>query len=458
MNREKKECFMVDNQVTYFKRKICGERLMLMLPFNVVLVGRVRGMLDPSQVIAQLEILRSRHPMLAVRVEIEDDGTASFLAEDVPAITVNTELRQSDDQWLDLIKNEFQTPFPIETGPLVRCTLLCSEDICEVILCGHHTVCDGMSLGYLLRDLLNRLSETKQEPEEPVIPPPIDHTTVPSPPSANWFVRFIMERINKGWRKKNIRFTESDMRRMHEKFWQKNKDMKILAWSMEPESTSDLVERCRTENVTVNSALWTAFLAAQYDIQNDRKSYRQRSALAINTREKLKVPAGESFGFYASSLTVTLPYSSQRSFWVNARRVHTKIMEGLAKTNLFRMLSSELIHPILLDSLYFQKYGLLNETMPAKLLRKMKFHKITYGYALTNVGRFDIPTAYGSLKLEAVYGPLFYSDVEEKMIGVITVGGRLSFLFACNESVADDSSGLKESAMRHLEEAIGVNT
>jgi NRPS condensation-like uncharacterized protein len=225
---------------------------------------------------------------------------------------------------------------------------------------------------------------------------------------------------------------------------------------MESATTTDLVERCRTENVTVNSALWTAFLAAQYDIQVDRKSYRQRSALAVNTREKLSVSAGESFGFYASSLTLKLPYLAQRSFWDNARRVHSKIMKGIATTNLFRMLSSEHIHPTLLDSLYFQKYGLLNETMPGKLLRKMGWHRITYGYALTNVGRFDIPTAYGLLKLEAVYGPLFYSDVEEKMIGVITVGGRLSFLFASNESVVDDASGLRESAVRHLEEAIGA--
>ena len=449
---------MADDRDTFFRRKICGERIMLMLPFNVVLVGRVRGVVDPSQVTATLDMLRLRHPMLAVRVKFEDDGTASFLSEGVPAITVSTEARQSDEQWLDRIKKEFQTPFPTEAGPLVRCTLLCSKDVCEVILCGHHTVCDGMSLGYLLRDLLDRLSGAKQESGKPLIPPPINRNTVPDPPSTNWFARFIIDKINKRWTKKGIRFSESDMRRMHEKFWQKNKTMNILAWSMAPEITADLVERCHTENVTVNSALWTAFLAAQYDIQDDRKAYRQRSALAVNTREKLNVPAGESFGFYASSLTVTLPYSSQRSFWDNARRIHARIMRELATTNLFRMLSSEHIHPTLLDALYFQKYGLLNETMPGKLLRKMGWHKITYGCALTNVGRFDIPTAYGSLKLEAVYGPLFYSDVEEKMIGVITVGGRQSFLFASNESVVENASGFTQSAMRHLEEAIGAPT
>ncbi|MBE9103005.1 hypothetical protein [Vacuolonema iberomarrocanum] len=119
------------------------------------------------------------------------------------------------------------------------------------------------------------------------------------------------------------------------------------------------------------------------------------------------------------------------------------------------MLSSEQIHPTLLDSLYFRKYRLLDGTLPSQLLRKMGWHQITYGYALTNVGRFDIRTSYGPLELEGVYGPLFYSDIEEKMVGVVTVGGRLSFLHASRESVVGDATRLQEAAMRHLKTAIG---
>ncbi|MEO1510190.1 MAG: hypothetical protein AAFU84_21340, partial [Cyanobacteria bacterium J06633_23] len=261
--------------------------------------------------------------------------------------------------------------------------------------------------------------------------------------------------INQKWAASGIRFSWFNMYRLHEEFWRRNTGMQVLAWAMEPDATASLVERSRAEQVTVNSALWTAFLAAQQDVQGDRRRYRPRSALAVNTREKLRSSAGEAFGFYASSLTVKLPYSPQRSFWDNARKVHSRITKELARTNLFRMLSSEQIHPTLLDSLYFQKYGLLDGTLPSLFLRKMSWHQITYGYALTNVGRFDIPTRYGSLELEGVYGPLFYSDVEEKMVGVITVGGRLSFLHASRESVVGDATRLQEAAMRHLEMAIG---
>ncbi|MEM9150105.1 MAG: condensation domain-containing protein [Cyanobacteria bacterium P01_F01_bin.3] len=446
---------MDSNAHANFRRKIVGERVMLMLPFNVVFVGRVRGTVDPSEVATALERLRSRHPLLAVRAQIEDDGTGAFLGQGVPPIQVHMEHRKSSDQWLACIKDELSTPFPMETGPLVRAKLIHSESTCEIILCGHHVICDGMSLGYLLRDLLGCLAEPKKKLTGPVIPPPIDHSTVAKPPSIPALQRFIMGLINKKWAASGLRFSWSDMHRLHEEFWRRNTGMQVLAWAMEPGDTASLVERSRAEQVTVNSALWTAFLAAQYDSQVDRRQYRQRSALAVNTREKLRISAGESFGFYASSLTVKLPYSPRRSFWDNARKVHSRISKELARTNLFRMLSSEQIHPTLLDALYFQKYGLLDDAIPGQFLRKMGWHQITYGYALTNVGRFDIPTSYGPLKLEGVYGPLFYSDVEEKMVGVITVGGRLSFLHASRETVVGDATCLQQAAMRHLETAIG---
>jgi len=441
-----------------FRRKVGAERTVLMLPFNVVMVGRVNDDLDSSKIAGALEFLRRRHPLLAVRVEIDDEGTGWYVAEGVPELTTHVEQRRSEDQWIARVKEEFCTSFPLETGPLVRCALIRSPEASEIVLCGHHAICDGMSLGYLLRDLLKLLAESEQGIQELVDPPVIDSTTVPTPPSTNPLLRFIMRRINKKWAAKNIRFGEAEMRQMHAEFWKKNERVQVLAWIMDSEATSTLGDRCHAENVTVNTALWTAFLAAQCDVQGRGRRYRRRSALALNTRDKLTVPVGEAFGFYASSLTVNLPYNPSSSFWDNARRVHSKITRGISKTNIFRMLSAELVHPTLLDSLYFSKYGLLTETMPKRLLRKMRWHEVTYGYALTNVGRFDIPTTYGPLQLEAVYGPSVYSDVDEKVVGVITVGGCLSCILTFDERIVGDGAKLKEAAMGHLEKAVRFST
>jgi NRPS condensation-like uncharacterized protein len=437
-----------------FRRRVGAERVLLMLPCCVVIVGRVRRDVDPSRIAGALETLRRRHPLLAVRVEIDDEGAGRYVGADVPELTMHVEQRRSSDQWIARVKEELRTSFPLETGPLVRCAVISSPEVSEVVLCGHHAVCDGMSLGYLLRDLLRLLAGSEEDVGERLDPPVIDSTTVPAPPRTPTLRRAAMGRINRKWAAKGIRFGDAEMRQMHAEFWKQNEGVQILAWTMDAAATSALVGRCRAESVTVNTAVWTAFLAAQDEVQGRGPRYRRRSALAVNTRDRLTVPVGEAFGFYASSLTVDLSYDPGCSFWDNARRVHSKITRELSRTDIFRMLSAEMVHPTLLDSLYFAKYGLLDEAMPKRLLRRMGWHEVTYGYALTNVGRFDIPAAYGPLQLEAVYGPAVYSDVDEKVVGVITVGGCLSVIMTFDGRMLGDGAGLRDATMTRLEQAI----
>jgi NRPS condensation-like uncharacterized protein len=447
---------MANEPSTPFKREIGAERVLLMLPFNVVMVGRIRGNVDPLKVNSALDLLRIRHPLLAVRVETNDDGMGWYVADGAPRFEADLETRQDDEQWLERIKKEFRMPFSLETGPLVRCALIHSPEVSEIVLCANHAICDGMSMGYLLRDLLKLLVDQEPGSLEVLYPPIIDSATVQNPPRINPVIKFFMSRINKKWAKKGISFRDAEMHRMHDEFWKKNADVEVAAWNLDPQSTSVLVDRCRLEHVTVNSALWTAFLAAQHELQGQGPRYRRRSGLAVSTRDKLTVSVGEAFGFYASSLTLNLTYSPRDTFWDNARAIHLRISNELSRTNLFRMLIAGMVHPTLQDALYFTKYGLLNETIPRRILHKKGWHQLTYGYVITNVGRFDIPTSYGQLRLEAVYGPSVYSDVEEKVIGAITVGGTLSCILSYNESVVHDGRKLMDAATAYLKQAADV--
>ena len=65
------------------------------------------------------------------------------------------------------------------------------------------------------------------------------------------------------------------------------------------------------------------------------------------------------------------------------------------------------------------------------------WNRVNFGAAITNVGRIDIPTSYGDLTLDAVYGPFVYSDVNEKTVGVLTVGNRMTFAMSHNMDVVD---------------------
>ena len=86
----------------------------------------------------------------------------------------------------------------------------------------------------------------------------------------------------------------------------------------------------------------------------------------------------------------------------------------------------------------------------------MGWHRISYGYSITNVGRMKIPTEYGQYRLESVYGPFVYSDVNEKTMGVITVGDKLTFLMSYNETIVtpETADRIRQAAMKHLSDAV----
>ena len=444
---------------TGFKRRVTGaERAMMMVPFNVIMVASIRGNIDVKRLLDVLNRLRTRHALLAVRVVVEEDDVAWFVTEGVPESNLEVIPRENENQWIKRTEAEFNVPFPFDKGPLSRFILLRSHDVSELIICAHHAVCDGMSLIYLIKDILQHLREPDSSIEILPDPPLIDRTTVPSPPSIRPIQRKIFKLINKRWKKKHIRFDHNDMTRLHNVFWEKNRDRKLLTWILSQEMTQALVARSRKENVTVNTALWTAFLAAQHDVQAPLKSYHQRSGMAVNTRDKLSVPVGECFGFYASSLTVRLKYARRKDFWENARDIHKRIRTELKKTELFRMLIADLFTPSLLDSIYFSKYGLIKSRISNMLLKMMNFDKISYGYSITNVGKINIPSVYGELHLDMVYGPAVYSDVNEKLVGVITIGDRISFMMTYNEDniSTDNAKQIRDAAITYLSQAINI--
>lgn len=419
-----------------FRRQIESERAVIMLPLNVVMAARIHGPLDHANLAAALERLRVRHPLLAVRVELHEDGTACFTTEGVPAISVHVESRESESQWMSRVEREIRTPFTMETGPLFRCALIQSTEGSELILCGHHGICDGMSFVYLLRDVLEQL--TKPSAAEPLLPPAIRFDTVATPPAISGIARGIITVINRIWRKQKRCFDFGLMRQMHQRYWQRNRHVRLLVWQSSEAETTRLVTRCRAEGVTVNSALWAAFLAVQHEVQGCSEPFRNHAGLAISTRDKLTVPVGEALGFYASSHKVVLTGYQGKSFWDAARIVQAQLKHSIDSTNPFQMLAATRLDPTLLDSLYFSKYGLARNRLSERLLKRMKWDRVSHGTVITNVGRMDIPTVYGDLRLEAVYGPLIYSDVNEKNVGVVTVGNRLSIAMGYDTGVVSE--------------------
>ena len=121
---------------------------------NVAMVARIVG--DVSKEDLQQALIKARHihPMIGSRIIFDDRNVAWLSTDDVPETVLRIAQRTSEVQWQDEIRRENMLPFQCEIGPMIRFILLYSPEVSELIAFANHSICDGMSLAILIRDIL----------------------------------------------------------------------------------------------------------------------------------------------------------------------------------------------------------------------------------------------------------------------------------------------------------------
>ena len=135
----------------------------------------------------------------------------------------------------------------------------------EIIIFCQHMICHGMSLAFLMRDILLHLGDPSRKPDIPVESPLLVPDNFPVKVSGSLLARLIMRKINNSWKKHKLIFGYEDFREIHRAYWN-NYTYGVLTIEMTEEETLDFAARCRQNQVTVTSALCTAFLAAQLEV------------------------------------------------------------------------------------------------------------------------------------------------------------------------------------------------
>ncbi|WP_168714144.1 non-ribosomal peptide synthetase [Streptomyces sp. A1136] len=128
--------------------------------YNVSLVLTLTGDLDPAALRRALRALVRRHASLRTRLEatpggdpvqvVDPAGDVAWATEDLGHLPEAERTAAADDR----AREEAALPFDLTAGPLARFRLLRVEERRSVLLVTmHHAVCDGWSVGVLLRDL-----------------------------------------------------------------------------------------------------------------------------------------------------------------------------------------------------------------------------------------------------------------------------------------------------------------
>jgi len=301
------------------------ERMFNRVPYSIVtVVARIKG--DVSEIMLRDAVLKikGRHANLRVRIVEGDDHVPWFTTEGVKEIPIEVIERESDDHWIQVIHETSQLPFKFDEQPAIRFFLVRSHAISELIILCHHIICDGMSLAYLTRDLMVHLGDPAQVVEVLPDPVPIDIDNIPQELSMNAIVRYVINRMNKKWEGEAVYFDQDDYEIINETYW-KNFEHKMFSLELSEAQTATLVARCRKESVTVNSALTTAFVGAQFVIRGE-KPYHSKIGVAGSLRDRLPRPAGEGMGFFAGLVSLKFKYNQKKDFWNNVRQLHRKLI------------------------------------------------------------------------------------------------------------------------------------
>lgn len=439
------------------RRLSTGERMWLWsLTANVAATARIIGDIEKENLLRAINAARQMHPLLGARIIFDDQHDAWFSTDNVPKTIFRTVPRRSETQWIDEMRHEYLIPFEPETGPLIRFVLVHSRPASELIVFTHHSICDGMALANLIRDILVFYTEPVKEVQ--IIHPPSgadylphEHDSLPNPVE--------IEAINSSnfeWRKNPHNFTQADFNEVHKAYWEKYRYNMVLL-QLGPEETSVLVNKCREKGVTIISASTAAFMAAYGDVVGAFPNNKNNILIAYDLRRHLgkdigKEDIGNVFCYFAKSFYPSFEYNQEKLFWENIQGLHAEIRKGVERLDMVDC-DVEWFDPTLISALslafvvqlvpeVFEKTKNLSAFIHDTgniVFTLANYIKAAGSFIVnTNLGRLDLPETYGNLKLDRMF---FMPPADRNVpltLGGVGINGRLVFTLNYVEDACED--------------------
>jgi NRPS condensation-like uncharacterized protein len=454
------------------KRKLTPlERWFRKCPYSIVtMVVRIIGNISEDKLRNAILKAQKRHFNLRVRIKEDQNHVPWFTSEEVGEIPVKIIPRKSKDDWIKILDKEYEIPFEFHKRPAIRFILVQSQAKSDLIIFCHHIICDGMSLAYLARDLMEFLGDPTKDVETLQKPVPIDLDSMPEDVSLNFLIKFVIKHIiNKKWDKERIYFDQKDYEILNESYWE-NFNHNIISVELSEDQTSSLIERCRKEGVTVNSALSASFATAQYIVKEE--SFISDMRIAVNLRDRLKEPIGDVMGFYAGIIDLEFNYDNEIGFWENVKIFHKKVKPKYTNKNLFKpFLKWCYLEPSILESIPFKLIGKFlpernnekkriknfsqQDDLISSILEREKMDSLynpMSGIAITNLTKLEFPKKYGELELDRLImnpGGAFPLTLIKMVVGALTCSGKLNIVLEYSEENINRNKmeKIKEKAM-----------
>ena len=381
-------------------------------PTHFALIAEVTGHTTIPEWRRALDRVQQRHPLFSVCIEMNGESVPYFRKDTVPIPLRVVQGTNAVERWELETELELSIPVDARQAPLVRAVLLHEEQQAACILVTHHSIADGRSVAFVIRDLLQAVSGN-QIGSLPVIPPLEEILGVTTEEQAAADSPSSVETLP--WVNKEAR-------------------PRITSLQLTPELTSKVRERARQEGTTVHGALSSAFALAYWRTIDELNPEPIRILSPIDIRNMLGL--GEDCAFLIGSGAVTIDPYAATTFWEIARSA----MAGLAKAQTLEAITAARKG---LSQILAQRIDVLTAAAIAA-------QGFAHNILLTNLGNLPYGTDFGQLRLKAVWGPAVSARmVGGETIGVATANGALRLLhtsFAPLESLLETAKEILISA------------
>jgi hypothetical protein len=350
-------------------------------PNHFVMAAHVMGATTETMWRSALKQIQRRHPFLNVFLDEDDQSGPTFHLAQGCEVPLVIKERMSAGQWQEELTRQLEIPFDETIAPLFRVVLLLEEDECDIILTSHHAIADGMSMVYLIRDLLQAVSGTTLD-------------MLGTPPSQE--ERFASLYKTYSARASEDRVAAGPKKEKEIKLARKFGSPKVRSLRLSELQTLTLIRKAKQEGTTVHAAVCAALTLAGRDSSPAWNDQEIRVMSMINIRKLL----GNHEDCALSVAVGIVPFEPKPStdLWQLARWAKEALAPSLTLESII-----ELSHAV---------EKALPEGTDAEGLSKFASQGLKHDLVVTNVQRIPFDTNFGDIHLEAVWGPSALNEVE----------------------------------------------
>jgi hypothetical protein len=368
-------------------------------PRHFSLAAEIEGHATVGDWRTALHHVQRRHPFFSVCIEKNARAKPHFRRSPQTPIPIRVvRVDASQPNWLTEMQTELATPFDPGRAPLVRAVLMHEPHRATLILTAHHSIADGLSLSFAIRDTLLALSGTPMEPL--MVTPPIES---------------MLDSANSGPIDSTPTSEVSEVAEMRPLALHPRHGSipSIRALRLTAEVTAKLRKRAQQEETTVHGALCAALVLAGRQVIGEWNDNPIRVVSPVDIRKL--VGMGEHCGLFVSTTPVSFLPDAPTNFWELARFAKRQLAGAQTRDGV-----TPTIHAIQRS---------ISKGLNVETASQFAAHGVAHGAVLTNLGNLRYQTSFGKFKLEALWGPAILRGFEgEPTIGTVTVNGSLHLL------------------------------